>query len=72
MNKQKTNARVLGLTFPYFLCVIACLLNNFKVTVSRGDETHNISQRHGRATVCSKDYLMQWKSLTLFVHVARN
>ena len=55
MNKHKTNTRVLGLTFPYFLCVIARLLNNFKVTISRGDETRNITHRQGRATVCSKD-----------------
>jgi hypothetical protein len=51
MSKHKINTRVLGLTFSYFMC----LLNNFKVTISRGDETRNISHRQGRATVCSKD-----------------
>jgi len=41
--------------FTVFLCVMACHLNNFKVTVSRGDETRKISHRQGRTTVCSKD-----------------
>jgi hypothetical protein len=55
MNKHKKNTRVLGLTFPHFLCVIERLLNNVKVTVSKEDKTRNISHRQGRASVCSKD-----------------